>query len=133
MWIRSLRDTTDSWTGWTRVFTEAYKPTPAQIGALSTDRDVTIAWGNGGYYVTFAGRFQICTKQISGTAAITNPWGNSYESTSSFDFGLWPRKFTATPATFVALAPSPNGGSYSVEPLIGTNKIAYLKIRFFIE
>ncbi|MZL69152.1 MULTISPECIES: DUF859 family phage minor structural protein [Eubacteriales] len=121
LWIRSLRDTTDSWTGWTRVFTEAYKPTPAQIGALSTDRDVTIAWGNGGYYVTFAGRFQICTKQISGTAAITNPWGNSYESTSSFDFGLWPRKFTATPATFVALAPSPNGGSYSVEPLIGTN------------
>ncbi|MBO1680663.1 DUF859 family phage minor structural protein [Bittarella massiliensis (ex Durand et al. 2017)] len=121
LWVRSLRDTTDSWTPWTRIYTEAYKPTPAQIGALSTARDVTINWANGGFYITFSGNFQICTKFISGTAAVTNPWGNSYESTSSFDFGLWPRKFSKEPHTFVALGPSPNSGAYSVEPLNGTS------------
>lgn len=35
LWYRALRDTTDNWYGWTRVYTEAYKPTPAAIGAAA--------------------------------------------------------------------------------------------------
>lgn len=35
LWVRSLRDTTDNWWDWTRIYTELYKPSPADIGAYA--------------------------------------------------------------------------------------------------
>lgn len=35
LWVRSLRDTTDNWYGWSKIYTEINKPTPAEIGAYA--------------------------------------------------------------------------------------------------
>lgn len=121
--LRSFYSWDNSWTGWAQFYTSLKKPTPAEIGALSTSRDVTIAWGNGGYYIRFSQNFQICTKVISGTININTPWGNSWES-GAIDCGLWPAAFAVAPYAFAAVADSPGGIAYAVEPLVGTTKTA---------
>ena len=121
--LRSFYNWDNSWTGWAQFYTSLKKPTPAEIGALSTARDVTIAWGNGGYYIRFSQNFQICTKVISGTININTPWGNSWES-GAIDCGLWPAAFAGAPYAFAAVADSPGGIAYAVEPLVGTTKTA---------
>lgn len=39
LWVRSLRDTIDNWFPWQRVYTTAYKPSPADIGAATSDHN----------------------------------------------------------------------------------------------
>lgn len=38
LWFRSLRDTTDSWWDWTRIYTELNKPSASDVGAYSTSQ-----------------------------------------------------------------------------------------------
>lgn len=108
LWIRSLRDTTDNWTGWTRVFTEAYKPTPAAIGAMASSAITVGGNASSGYYIRFAqNKVQICVKQVTGSTTITSAWGNQYES-PAISLGNWTAAFSATP--FVLIEKGPMAG-----------------------
>lgn len=51
---------------------------------------------NNGEYVKFPDGTMICTKTVSGTNAITTPFGSWYES-AEIDLGAWPQTFAEIP------------------------------------
>ena len=57
LWFRALRDVTDDWYDWTRIYTTAYKPTPADIGAAAATH---------GTHVTYSST----APKMAGTAAV---------------------------------------------------------------
>lgn len=97
LWVRALRDTTDNWFPWTRIYTESYKPTPSAIGALPTSGGtlsgaITVSgesrFHNGTYSDPLEGTSCAikATGRIASTSSIhTKDWFYSYGSTGWYN------------------------------------------------
>lgn len=107
LWFRALRDTTDNWYPWTRVYTEAYKPTPSAIGALGVNDKAASASNSD----AVNGRV---FKWEYGSGNPTHIWGSSGSSTN---MQVWdPKNITVGRATNANSADAVAWGNVTGKP-----------------